>query len=321
MKSAEAGASASNWTRLSIPLLQCFAAVYSEQSVTRAAMALRLPQSTVSTALARLRVIYSDALFVPGGGHLEPTTKAHEISVPILNALAELEGSLFTKVDFRPEHASAQIHIAMVDLVQYRILPKLVDILAQEAPLIRLSVTNFVAESVEHHLGSRRVDLAVASSVLSLRNVRYSQLYAERFTCLIRVGHRMALKKWSLRQFSSLSHIQVSPIGSTFVSMIDRVLSEHGAERHIQHFVPTYHIAADIVERSDYVALMPAWIADTIAERRGGVMIKDPPVDLHVVPVIQMWHERSQSDPLHRWLRQRLVLLCKSFSEARHGGS
>lgn len=294
------------WRRLSIPLLQCFIAVYSERSVTRAAAVLRLPQSTVSTAVAKLRKIYQDPLFVAGGRRLEPTTKAHEIATPIAQALAELERSIVSNTNFRPQEVSAQFHIAMVDLVQYRLLPGLISLLAREAPHIRLSVTSLAISSVEESLASRQLDLAVASSALTLKSVRYRQLYEERFTCIVGKDHPLLHQKWTIKQFVTLPHIQVSPVGSTFVSMIDRVLAEQGCARLVHHFVPTYQIAARVVANSDYVVLMPAWVAEDIAKTYP-IAIKAPPVPLKPLPIIQMWHERSQSDPLHAWLRQRVV--------------
>lgn len=315
MSAQNRSARPADWTQLSVPLLRCFAAVYSELSMTRAALSLRTPQSTLSTCMARLRKIYADPLFVPGGGHLEPTAKAHEIAGPILGALAQLESSAYSRADFRPEKVAAQVHIAMVDLVQYRLLPRLVETLALEAPRVRLSVTNFVAESVGRHLASRQLDLAVASTSLSLRSVRFSQLYGERFTCILRRDHPLAAQKWTLKHFVSLSHIQVSPVGSTFVSIIDRVLAERGLRRHVDHYVPTYHVAARIIARSDHVALMPTWIAANIAKGDRWLVVKPPPVTLPQVPVIQMWHERSQTDPFHRWLRHRFVELSRSVRD------
>src|SRR6185369_2180242 len=177
------------WERLSVPLLRCFSAVYSERSVTLAASALRLPQSTVSTAVAKLRNIYQDPLFVAAGRRLEPTTKAHEIASPINQALAHLETSLKPRTEFKPRQVSALFHIAMVDLVQYRVLPSLLESLAKEAPNLRLSISPLAVDSVEKSLASRQLDLAIASTVLALPNVRYSKLYDERFVCMVREAH------------------------------------------------------------------------------------------------------------------------------------
>ncbi|MGQ3115802.1 LysR family transcriptional regulator [Hydrogenophaga sp.] len=307
--------SSENWTQLSVTLLRSFATVYSEMSVTRAAVTLDVPQSTLGTSIARLREIYQDPLFVPGGGRLEPTVKAHEIAPTILEVLARLEQSSFPRAHFQPGQVSTLVRVAMVDLVQSRLLPRLTELLACEAPQVRLSVTNFVAESVEHDLASRMLDLAVASTALTLRNVRYSQLFRERFTCVLRVGHPLAQKKWTLKQFASLQHIQVSPVGSIFVSMMDRVLAKHDVKRHIHHFVPTYDLAAKIVGRSDCVALMPIWMAESMSADDDILITKAPPLTLTDVPVIQMWHERSQTDPFHRWFRQKLSQVARDVRE------
>lgn len=136
--------------------------------------------------------------------------------------------------------------------------------------------------------------------------MRYSKLYDERFTCIVSRNSPFASQKWSLKQFVSLAHIQVSPVGPTFVSMVDRALAEYGLSRSVQHFVPTYQIAARLVANSDHVTLMPVWMAEDIAKTYP-IVVRPPPVSLKPLPIIQMWHERSHGDPVHTWLRRTVV--------------
>ena len=74
--------------------------------------------------------------------------------------------------------------------------------------------------------------------------------------------------------------------------------------------MPSYRLAARMVAMSDLIALMPVAIAEDMA-KTCDIQIKEPPLPIPLLPVIQMWHERSHPDPLHRWFRQRLVQLCQ----------
>ena len=60
-------------------LLKVFEAIYDEGGAGRAALRLGVTQSAVSAALARLRVLYADPLFVRTGRGLSPSLRAREL--------------------------------------------------------------------------------------------------------------------------------------------------------------------------------------------------------------------------------------------------
>ncbi len=293
-------------SKLSLELLRCLIAVFHERSVTLASEQLGLSQSTVSTALAKLRAIYADPLFVPGRRSLEPTSKAHELVEFLGPAVQLIDQSIVPRTTFQPQTASALVQIAMVDLVQDRLLPPLTRLISAEAPGVRLSVTPLALDTVEENLASQKLDLAIASNRLSLKKLRYSQLYEEKFISILRPDHPAAKGRWTAASFTRLKHIQVSPSGSDYIGIVDRALAEKGLKRNIVLFMPNYRLAASMVATSDLVALMPMGIATDMA-RKNGLRLKEPPLPLPRLPIIQMWHERSHRDPLHRWLRHRLV--------------
>ena len=57
-------------------LLKVFAALAEQRSVTRAAESLGLSQPATSAALARLRRLLGDPLFVKSGAEMRPTPRA-----------------------------------------------------------------------------------------------------------------------------------------------------------------------------------------------------------------------------------------------------
>lgn len=301
--------------RLSLELLHCLVAVYRERSVTRASERLSLSQSTVSSALAKLRTIYSDPLFVLGRGSLEPTSKAQELVEFLAPSLDLIENSILPRAAFKPSEATALFQIAMVDFVQDRLLPALSRVIEVEAPNLRLSVTPLAIDTVEDSLASQKLDLAIASTKLTLKNVRFSTIFYETFTCIVREGHPAVRKgNWTPEAFSHLNHLQVSPTGSGYIGMVDRALGNLGLKRKVVLYMPSYHLAAKMIGMSDLVALMPLKIAQDMIKTCPIKMV-NPPLALPKLPVIQMWHERSHADPLHRWLRQRLV----QIEQARGG--
>ena len=82
------------WGAFDLNLLVVFDAVMQERNVTRAGHRLGLSQPALSHALARLRHMLKDELFVRTPKGMIPTPRAEQLTVPIRQALEELEHSL-----------------------------------------------------------------------------------------------------------------------------------------------------------------------------------------------------------------------------------
>ena len=65
---------------IDLNLLVAFEVLFEEKSVTAAATRLYLGQPAMSAALARLRILFQDDLFIRLGREMQPTAKALEIA-------------------------------------------------------------------------------------------------------------------------------------------------------------------------------------------------------------------------------------------------
>src|SRR3954469_19228593 len=83
-----------NVAELDLNLLRVFDAVLHERTVTAAAARLELTQPAVSNALARLRSVFGDPLFVRTANGMDATPFARGVAEPIRQALALLETAL-----------------------------------------------------------------------------------------------------------------------------------------------------------------------------------------------------------------------------------
>ena len=64
-------------------LLVVFDAMLEHRGVTRAAQAIRLSQPATSAAVARLRTLFNDPLFVKVGNQMRPTPRAELLAGPV----------------------------------------------------------------------------------------------------------------------------------------------------------------------------------------------------------------------------------------------
>jgi len=86
-------------------LLTVFDAVMQEQNITRAAHNLGMSQPAVSNAVARLKVMFNDELFMRQGRGIQPTQRARQLFGPIRQALQLIRNELPSSV-FSPETSS-----------------------------------------------------------------------------------------------------------------------------------------------------------------------------------------------------------------------
>lgn len=94
-----------NLDRFDLNLLVAFEALMTEGQVTRAARRLHVTQPALSGALARLRTVFGDQLFVKDGKSMRPTLRARELDAPIREALAKVRQAI-GRPNFKPESSS-----------------------------------------------------------------------------------------------------------------------------------------------------------------------------------------------------------------------
>src|SRR3954470_8047090 len=83
-----------SWNSFDLNLLVVFDAIMQAKTVTRAAPRLGMSQPAVSHALARLRHMLKDDLFVRTPEGMLPTPRAERMAGPIRAALLELQVTL-----------------------------------------------------------------------------------------------------------------------------------------------------------------------------------------------------------------------------------
>src|SRR5215510_4769417 len=118
--------------RLDLNLLRVFDAVMEERSVLRAAQRICLSQSAVSHALARLREMLGDELFIRTTTGMQPTARALAMAPLIRDAGGSLEAAIGLP-KFEPGTSTRRFTIAASDFVTTVMGPQLFSQLRREA--------------------------------------------------------------------------------------------------------------------------------------------------------------------------------------------
>jgi len=108
---------------IDLNLLVIFDAMARLRSVNKTAEAVGLSQPATSGALARLRLLFDDALFVRAGSQMEPTPRALELAPVVRRVLQTIEAEVLQQAGFDPARADRSFTILTPDIGEVAFLP------------------------------------------------------------------------------------------------------------------------------------------------------------------------------------------------------
>src|SRR4051812_10202648 len=149
-----------SFNRFDLNLFRAFDAVMEERSVLRASQRICLSPTAVSHALARLRDLLDDELFIRTPAGMRPTARALAMAPLIREAWKSLEAAIDCP-KFEPHKSAKRFTIAVSDFIATLMMPDLLTLLRREAPLIDLVVRpdSWIDLAEEMDLG--QIDAAV----------------------------------------------------------------------------------------------------------------------------------------------------------------
>lgn len=288
-------------------LLLVLDAMLREGSVTRAAKHLRLSQSATSHALGRLRDMLGDPLFVRAGRVLAPTPRAVALREPLSAALLLLQQSLQPSEQFVPSKAVRHFRIATSDYAPFVLFPPLLAKLTTEAPSVGLWAIDPGAVPSSELLARDDIDFALMPKTVldGVKNVRYRELFDERFVCLVRKDHPRVGKRLTLKNYIEIPHVFIAPRG-TKGGAVDDALAELGLSRNVALALPHFLVAPYAVAHSDLVVTLAERVARSFAEHLP-LRVLEPPLALPGFTMCLAWHERNHNDSGHCWMREQIV--------------
>ncbi len=295
-----------NLDGVDLNLLRVLDALLTERHVTRASKRLGLSQPATSHALARLRALLGDPLFVRTPRGLAPTARASQLAGPLRAALAALEQAVAGGGSFDPATARRTFTLATADYGAFVIVPRLVERVQREAPGVDLWVRALRDDPFEQlALGDVDVVVGPLMAVAPRASIHARPLYEERFVCMVRKDHPRVKRSLDLDTWAALPHAFVAPRG-TPGGVVDEALASAGRSRRVVLAVPHFLVAPHVVAGSDLVLTIGARVAAPFVEMLP-VKVFPPPVALPGFKVSLAWHERAHHDAAQRWLRAMIV--------------
>ncbi|GAB1666340.1 LysR family transcriptional regulator [Mannheimia haemolytica] len=286
---------------LDFNLLKAFVVLLDECNVSRAAQRLSITQPAMSGILNRLRESFNDPLFVRVQHGMQPTDRALQLGQTARNILQDISSMLQPPI-LEPEHLNMTLRIAAMDYVQQIIALPLILRLRRLAPNVKVALLPVQGQNIKTLFEQNKIDLALVSRQHLSTDTLKTVLYEERYVCAMSKTHPIAQTPLSLDQFCNLPFAMLSYNGGEFSGATDLALQKIGLQRKVMVSVNHISLLPQLLQGSDLVAVLPERLAKTLPN----VYLQPPPIEVEGFTMMMAWHERTEQDTAHRWLREVL---------------
>lgn len=283
-------------------LLRAFDAVMREGSLTRAAERLGKSQPSISQAIAKLRQLTGDPLFLPAGRSIRPTQRALDMREATRLILEQADLLLSPEPAFNPQSSEREFRLALHEYAELLILPRLFARL--EALQSRLRIRTFPwSGDTNQRILRGEVDLGFDTIAQTDTNLQTVAMVSEPYVCIVRRDHPCA-RGMDLSAFLAQDHA-VLDWPDPHASFIDRWLARRQLARKIRVRLFSGAALMEMVKKTDLICTLSVSMAECLADPTTHILLPAPLEELRFVCFLK-WHSGSQDDPAQSWLRRAL---------------
>lgn len=288
-------------------LLTVFDAVMQEQNITRAAHMLGMSQPAVSNAVARLKVMFNDELFVRYGRGIQPTARAFQLFGSIRQALQlvqnELPGS-----GFEPLSSERVFNLCVCSPLDNYLTSIILNKVNEVAPHIHMVFKSSLNQNTEHQLRYQEIEFVLG----------YEEFRRPEFACVPLFNDEMVLvvSKTHPRINGPVSESQIYQEEHAVVSL-DRYASfsqpwydSVDKQSRIAYQGMALVSVLNVVSQTHLVAIAPRRLAEEFSEQLH-LQVLPLPMKLNSRTCYLSWHEAAGRDKGHQWMEELLVNACR----------
>ncbi len=285
-----------------------------ERSASAAATRLNLSQSTISKNLTQLRDLFNDPLFYRISHGLMPTTLALALEPKLKTALSAMQ-NIFAPTEFDLALCQGCFRLSMHESAFEFIAAPLIQQVLTQAPSMHFDTWFKDSISIEQ-LNQGQLDFVILPHDIGQQpklgnQLLTHELYRDDLVCLVRMHHPILTQTWDQAKYLSSKHIHVrdNELGTP---IFDKTLSKSGLHRDIAVQVPDFHAASSFCSQSDLIFTTTSNWADFAVKHKPLVKIAMPCSSLPVAYSL-IWHQRSEVDPAHQWLKEQIINTAKQL--------
>ena len=300
-----------NIKSMDLNLLVVFKLLMETRSISQTAKILNLSQPALSHSLNRLRTQTSDPILVRSSRSMIPTRFALELYNKLNFVLQDLEAALENET-FDVKKIKAEIKLKTTDYFEHLVLSKLLSKLESSAPGIKIITQTTEGKLPKNDLENGKCDLAIAGFFGDLPMGFFQQsLFKDSLIGLARKNHPLFLSPITLKKYSELNHVFISPEGKLH-GKIDNLLTDHKLTRNIQVAISNFIVCGWICRDTNYVCTLPKKLGLSL-EKFLPLKTFEIPLKTTPINIVQVWHEQTQNEPLYQFIRTTIQEICLSI--------
>ena len=292
--------------RIDLNLLIALQVLLEERNVSRAAERLHITQPAMSKTLGRLREVFDDPLFIRSSHGVRPTPKTLELELPLREVL-ESVGKLVSQSAFEPASYRGEFVIATNENVGSVIMGPLMELLADEAPGIRLRTVTRVEKQLEQ-LAEGNLDFSI-----HLRYTNYTDDYdvvglaRSKLVALVALNHPLVDENVEWKKLTRYPFIDfyIPDLDEIAAFQRQTLILEGVAEP--DFIFDTTHLltALEVVRHTRCVLIVPSFVTHNPLVR-SSIAILTLPEEAILLEYVLVSHRRVARSAPHQWLRQKI---------------
>jgi DNA-binding transcriptional LysR family regulator len=289
-----------HWGTIDLNLLIVFDLLMQERNLTRSGRRIGLSQPATSHALARLRQILHDELFIRTPEGMEPTSRSEQMAMPVRDALRMLSLTLEPE-SFDPATSARGFTLAVNNYAARALVPALARNVSEVAPRVSLDVRPLGLLDVLGQLDAGGIDVALGTLVDGGERFKCVRIMDDDYVAVLDGAHPAAERSaLSVETVAEIPHIVITSSGDD-TSFIDEALEQRGLTRKIATRVPFLSVVLMLVG-SDRLAVVPRRVANDL-ERICPLTVRELPFASPRIALSMIWHRRLDNHDAQRWLR------------------
>lgn len=290
---------------IDIYLLRVLVALVSDRSVSRVAVRMNQTQPAISAALRRLREAFGDPILVRERGSMVPTERAMALRDRARGVLLDVDRMLAGPEAFEPAASTMTFTVASPDYLAASFMADVVTRFRAQAPNARLVVHSLTTDyDYENALAQGELDIVIGNWPQPPERLHLSLLLEDELVCLMAKTNPLATgkKPMTLEHYLAAAHVVPLPLAMSHRAVIETHLAGLRVARDARVVVPYYAVAPHLVAESDLVFTTARHFAMQFV-RTLPVVAVPAPEGFPRMRFYQLWHDRSQHQAAHRWLR------------------
>ena len=249
--------------------------------------------------------MFGDELLVRSGQSMRLTAFAESLQVPLREALAQLEGTIFSRSSFDPLREQRTFTLSATDYTSFVLLSRFQAALAAMRTQVRVRVvTSDVGGSIPR-LEAGEIDLAILpANFRRFPGLSSQRLFDERFVPTVWTGNQAVSEPLTFEALAGarLLSYRLGPLPT----MVERRFEELGVHLEPAVVLDRFVDGAFYLRGTDYVTFLQRRLVEQLADA-AELRILTTDIELPTFVETMWWHPKAANDAAHAWLRERVL--------------